>query len=74
MVKTEKNTLIIILPHSRPLEALAELQTGIIDILKFQLVHFDNLHVNDQRLINGYSQLLELLEATLQTDQNDTDQ
>jgi hypothetical protein len=66
MVKIEETSLVITLPHVCPLEALEDLQTGIIEVLKYQFIHFDNLTMSRQQLIDGNYRLLELLEATLQ--------
>jgi hypothetical protein len=65
MVKIEENTLIIILPHPCPTEALAGLQAGIIATLKYQCANYKKAFGLEEKLINGNHLLLELLEATI---------
>ncbi len=65
MVKIEQNTLIIILPHPCPAEALTGLQVGIIATLKHQYANHDEAFKLEEKLANGNHLLLELLEATI---------
>ena len=69
MVKTEEKTLIIILEHPCPLDALEDLQTGIIEVLKYQYANYEELSKSRQKLIEGNHLLLELLEATLEKEE-----
>lgn len=65
MVKLEENALTITLPHPCPAEALADLQAGIIAVLKYQCANYDEALGCEQKQIDGNHLLLELLEATL---------
>lgn len=69
MVKIEKNTLIIFLPHPCPSLALADLQTGIIAALKYQYANYSKAVGFDQKLIDGNYLLLQLLETTLNNEE-----
>lgn len=69
MVKTEEKKLIIILSHPCPLDALEDLQTGIIEVLKYQYANYEELSKSRQKLIEGNHLLLELLQATLEEPQ-----
>ena len=72
MVKTEENKLIITLPHPCPADALQDLQAGIIAALKYQYANYDTALGSEQKLTEGNHLLLELLEATLNTEEEPT--
>ncbi len=65
MVKIEENAIIITLPHTCTLEALQDLQIGIIEAIKYQYANYDPDLGWEQQLIDGNYMLLELLKATL---------
>ncbi len=65
MIKIEENALIITLPHPCPAEALADLQGGIIAALKYQYANYSEALGWEQNQIDGNHLLLELLEATI---------
>lgn len=64
-VRVEENALIITLPHTCTLEALEDLQTGIIEAIKYQYANYDHALGWEQQLIDSNYMLLELLKATL---------
>ncbi len=65
MITIKENALIITIPHPCPAEALADLQAGIIAALKYQYANYNEALGWEQNLIDGNHLLLELLEATL---------
>lgn len=72
MVKIEENKLIITLPHPCPADALQDLQKGIIAALKYQCEYYNTELGFEEELLEGNVLLLQLLEATLNKEEEQT--
>jgi hypothetical protein len=71
MVKIEEKALIIFVPHPCPAEALKDLQRGIVAALKYQHIHTDKHLTSSAKMIDGNNALLDLLDATLNDEEED---